>query len=700
MTSVVKHSSASLLSLRSRGRSFRPVVPLSSLASASSTPAGVAAASAIAAIVSPDETLPAATIDGVNAAGVGGNPEDYEDLKSPEVVSPGGGGAEPSIAITRITVKDLMAVRAQFTSPPPDFPLDLPCLAADSAAESKSSSFRGRAKNAHASKPGKQPSASKQPSIGNAFSASNAAAALSHSDSAWKRKEASGVEKLLRTLTGLLNRLTVDSFDSLCMKFVNAVKIECKSFDVLKQIVHLVHDKALAEMNFGDLYPRLCEVLSSELPSFERSVPNAGVGAVEKVSFKRVMLEQCQAEFEKQISLARELDEALADAENAADEDPDTLEHRQKQKDRMLGSMKFLGELYVRGMMPAKVITFCILQFLRDLDSPSVTNMESLCTLLTTCGKKLEVDSELKFTIKSKANPMKVWFSQLQTIVNTADLPTRNRFQIIDLIDLRRNSWVPRRHVEKAQKIADIHDGTAEIRRLNASVSGAARFLVPQKDSRSKKVKAAEKPRKNGDRYANFRKVKRITSRQKFIPKPVSSLEEHYASGGERDEKELDSYEDYSAQNFEIHAEAETTIRGFIEEFMEVRDYGEAARCLAEVNVEPLVKNVNFVYQTLMIGAEEPDAKRRQALALLLSGFIKKGIVSSKQLSVGLSHLFDILADVAIDSPSAPKNLSEILKSIIAETGGKVDSSHVAEAREITQTGKSQEVDDVVDASK
>jgi hypothetical protein len=665
MTSVVKPRTASLLSLRSRGRTFRPVVPLSTLASASTTPP--AAAAAIAAIAA-DDSLPPPVAAGDSATA---EENAYEDLKSPvDAEAP----AQTPVPITRIPVKELLAVRGKYHVPPADFPLDLPCLAADSA------SAVPKQKKEHKSE-SKQRDKSPAP--------------LPQSDSAWKRTGASGVEKLLRTLTGILNRLTVDNFDSLCSKFVAAVKAECKNFEILKQIVHLVHDNALAEMNFGDLYPRLCEVLSAELPTFEREIPNAGALAVEKVSFKRVMLEQCQAEFEKQIVLARELDEALVEVENVGEED---LELRLKQKDRMIGSMKFVGELYVRGMMAVKVITICILQFLRDLETPSVTNMELLCTLFSTCGKKLEVDPELKYTMKLKTNPMKLWFSQLQTIVNTADLPTRNRFQIIDLIDLRRNAWVPRRHVEKAQKIADIHDGTAEVRRLNASVSGAARFLVPQKDSRSKKARISDKPRKTGDRYSNFRKVKKVTSRQKYVPKPPSAEELNYTSGGERDEKDGDNIEDYAAENFEVSGEIEGNIRSFIEEFIEARDLNEATHCLNDVKVPDMVKNVNTVYQIFYIGIEALEVKSRQALCLLLTGFLKKKIITAKQFSIGLSHLFDILTDLAIDLPSAPKNLAEMLKFSIAESGGILQAAHVAEAREITQIGKTKDVDSVVAA--
>jgi len=97
-----------------------------------------------------------------------------------------------------------------------------------------------------------------------------------------------------------------------------------------------------------------------------------------KSHFERDMFGLCEAEFEKQILLARELDEALAEVENVSEEDLDSLEHRLKQR--------------------------------------------------IVCWEQ--------FATKIKTNVMKMWFAQLQTVVNTTDLPTCNRF--IDLIDLRR----------------------------------------------------------------------------------------------------------------------------------------------------------------------------------------------------------------------------------------------------------------------
>ena len=56
-------------------------------------------------------------------------------------------------------------------------------------------------------------------------------------------------------------------------------------------------DKALSEPTFSALYAQLCHFLSSELPDFTEADPETG--EPKKVTFRRIILNKCQSEFEK-----------------------------------------------------------------------------------------------------------------------------------------------------------------------------------------------------------------------------------------------------------------------------------------------------------------------------------------------------------------------------------------------------------------
>ena len=98
-------------------------------------------------------------------------------------------------------------------------------------------------------------------------------------------------------------------------------------------------------------------------------------------------------------------------------------------------------------MITEKIMHVCVLHLLTD----SEEDLEALCNLLTTIGKKLDQ--------KKAEEHMHAYFDKLDGMVNVkggkgkeataaaADKPplsSRLRFMILDLIDLRRNNWQPR----------------------------------------------------------------------------------------------------------------------------------------------------------------------------------------------------------------------------------------------------------------
>ena len=53
---------------------------------------------------------------------------------------------------------------------------------------------------------------------------------------------------------------------------------------------------------------------------------------------------------------------------------------------------------------------------------------------------------------------MKAYFKQLKKLENNKSLDARLRFALKDLRELREKPWVPRRKVEEAKTIQEIHD--------------------------------------------------------------------------------------------------------------------------------------------------------------------------------------------------------------------------------------------------
>lgn len=124
-----------------------------------------------------------------------------------------------------------------------------------------------------------------------------------------------------------------------------------------------------------------------------------------------------------------------------------------KAKRRSLGNIRFIGELFKLNMLTEVIMNDCIERLLKqDTDEE---NLECLCRLLTTIGS--EVDKPYN------AVKINTYFEQLERIVKKKDSVTaRIRFMILDVIDLRKNQWIPRRKVNNPRLLEQIRKEAAE----------------------------------------------------------------------------------------------------------------------------------------------------------------------------------------------------------------------------------------------
>ena len=133
---------------------------------------------------------------------------------------------------------------------------------------------------------------------------------------------------------------------------------------------------------------------------------------------------------------------------------------RLKIKRRALGNVSFIGELYKLNMLTSKIIWACVLKSVTDVDNPDEEEVEALCRLLTTVGKALDIpNSSSQTKDKSGVQMMDFLFDQtLHSLESNKDLPSRVRFMVKDVQDLRKDKWKPRREKAGPKTIEDIHD--------------------------------------------------------------------------------------------------------------------------------------------------------------------------------------------------------------------------------------------------
>uniref|UniRef100_A0A7N0UPI3 Eukaryotic translation initiation factor 4G n=1 Tax=Kalanchoe fedtschenkoi TaxID=63787 RepID=A0A7N0UPI3_KALFE len=251
-----------------------------------------------------------------------------------------------------------------------------------------------------------------------------------------------------RRLKGILNKLTPQNFEKL-FEQVKAVNID--SAVTLTGVISQIFDKALMEPTFCEMYADFCYHLSGELPDFG--------GENEKITFKRVLLNKCQEEFERG---EREQEEANRSEDSEMTQTKEEREERRVQaRGRMLGNIRLIGELFKKKMLTEKIMHECIRKLLGQHQNPDEEDIEALCKLMSTIGEMID---------HPVAKPhMDAYFDRMDMLSVDMNLSSRVRFMLKDAIDLRKNKWQQRRKVEGPKKIEEVHRDAAHERQAQAN---------------------------------------------------------------------------------------------------------------------------------------------------------------------------------------------------------------------------------------
>uniref|UniRef100_A0A673H195 Eukaryotic translation initiation factor 4 gamma 1-like n=1 Tax=Sinocyclocheilus rhinocerous TaxID=307959 RepID=A0A673H195_9TELE len=276
--------------------------------------------------------------------------------------------------------------------------------------------------------------------------------------------EAVKTQELFRRVRSILNKLTPQMFQQL-MKQVTELTIDTE--ERLKGVIDLIFEKAISEPNFSVAYANMCRCLMG------LKVPTSDKPGV-TVNFRKLLLNRCQKEFEKDKDddvifeqKQKELDAATEERQRLNEE---LVDAKDKARRRSLGNIKFIGELFKLKMLTEPIMHDCIVKLLKNHDEES---LECLCRLLSTIGKDLDFE---------KAKPrMDQYFHQMEKIIKERKTSSRIRFMLQDVLDLRKNNWVPRRGDQGPKTIDQIHK-EAELEEHREQIK-VQQQLLSKKDS-------------------------------------------------------------------------------------------------------------------------------------------------------------------------------------------------------------------------
>lgn len=268
---------------------------------------------------------------------------------------------------------------------------------------------------------------------------------------------------IFRKVRGILNKLTPEKFDKLCLELLN-VGLDSKV--VLKGIILLIVDKALEEPKYSQLYAQLCLRLAEDAPNFEDPSTENQATQKQNTTFRRLLISKLQDEFENR---ARNVD-VFDRHDNPLTSDEE--EQRAIAKIKMLGNIKFIGELGKLNLIHESILHKCIKTLLDKKKRVQLKDMgedlECLCQIMKTVGPKLDHE-------KAKSL-MDQYFARMRSLTTNKELPARIRFLLQNTVELRDNNWSPRKaHVDNGPKTI------SQIRQ--DAVKDLGVFIPPQTDA-------------------------------------------------------------------------------------------------------------------------------------------------------------------------------------------------------------------------
>ncbi|OWZ13437.1 Eukaryotic translation initiation factor 4 gamma [Phytophthora megakarya] len=354
--------------------------------------------------------------------------------------------------------------------------------------------------------------------------------------------------------------------------------------------------------------------------------------ALKTCSFKRILLNACQEEFEKD-NIYEELEQNFKkdkeDGKITPQMEADYEEKRLIMKLRMLGNIRFIGELYRKGMLQERIMHECIMKLMdvrlnsdgmlicvHPNNAPDEESIESLAKLLTTMGKDLDKHGAQGF--------MPSYFHYLENkLVKDKRLSSRITFMIKDVIELSEKR-VHRRAVHQVEVAV-----TAGI------------VIISVNEQSWQQQQANDTP--TWYRPASGKKPQSPAPRAKTIPPLDDEAQEKIAKKA----------------------------KSIAEEYVSIVDLKEAEACLVEIQKEfKGHEDVNraFAFEVLKEAIDAKAESREKMTEMLIKLSLETKTLTFVGIRYAIEKTIELCGDLWCDVPKLHEHMAEFVVGFMKDS--------------------------------
>mmetsp|Transcript_43841 Transcript_43841/g.50716 ORF Transcript_43841/g.50716 Transcript_43841/m.50716 type:complete len:612 (+) Transcript_43841:51-1886(+) len=277
-------------------------------------------------------------------------------------------------------------------------------------------------------------------------------APLVTSESGYRVKDAASIsegEKTLRNVQSVLNKLTEKNYEELKQQ---VLQLHMQDSEVIDGVVKRIYDKALDEPAFSAFYAQLCYDIALYAHNCEKENKSK---TIEGEQLRKSILTRAQATFEE--------------ISHLCSTDADEVDKIRRKK---LANIKFVGELFLRNLLKAKVIINIIAEIFSTTEStptpPSAIDAEVGLELLNVVGKELD----------KTANTQRVW-DVIHEHMTTDAFGTRLKFLFQNLLDLRAANWVKKEEIPEPTPAPSLTPAPTQTQQVRGAVKRSPTDVPP-----------------------------------------------------------------------------------------------------------------------------------------------------------------------------------------------------------------------------